>query len=112
MIRDCRQDQVFQLSGCTIRNDVRMRAQINEPLYVTPGHARRVGQHCRGSPNKLRREQCLPAPNETGNFTRFFPRGLHLEHVEQITDNTDEVVIWRLSYQPPKPVNTEVKIGG
>jgi hypothetical protein len=33
------------------------------------------------------------------------------EHVEQITDNTDEVVIWRLFYQPPKPVNMEVKIG-
>ena len=35
-----------------------------------------------------------------------------LEHVEQITDNTDEVVIWRLFYQPPKPVDMEVKIGG
>jgi hypothetical protein len=50
--------------------------------------------------------------NEPGNFTRLFPRGLHLEHVEQITDNTGEVAIWRLFYQPPKPVDMEVKIGG
>jgi hypothetical protein len=50
--------------------------------------------------------------DETGNFTRLFPRGLNLEHVEQITDKTDEVVNWRLSYQPPKPVNAKVKIGG
>ena len=51
-------------------------------------------------------------PDEPGNFARLFPRGLDLEHVEQITGNTDEVVIWRLFYQPPKPVNAEVKIGG
>jgi len=36
---------------------------------------------------------------EPGNFTRLFPGGLDLEHVEQITGNTDQVVIWRLSYQ-------------
>ena len=47
-----------------------------------------------------------------GNFACLFPRGLDLEHVEQITGNTDEVIIWRVSYEPPKPVNAEVKIGG
>ena len=26
--------------------------------------------------------------------------------------NTDEVVVWRLFYQPTKPVNMEVEIGG
>jgi hypothetical protein len=50
--------------------------------------------------------------DEPGNFTGLFPRGLDLEHVEQITDNTDEVVIRCLLYKPPKPVETEVKIGG
>jgi hypothetical protein len=51
--------------------------------------------------------------DECGNFTRLFPGGLIIEHVEQITGNTDQVVIWRLSsYQLPKPVSAEVKIGG
>ena len=51
-------------------------------------------------------------PDKNGNFTRLFSRGLGLEHVEQITGNTDQIVIWRLLYQPPKPVNAKVKIGG
>ena len=51
-------------------------------------------------------------PDETGNFARLFPRGLDIEHVEQITDDTDEVVIWRLLYQPLKSVKAKVKIGG
>jgi hypothetical protein len=32
MIRDRRQDQVLELSGYTVRNDVRMRSQINQPF--------------------------------------------------------------------------------
>ena len=50
--------------------------------------------------------------DETGNFARLFPPGLDLEHVEQISANTDEVVIRCLLYKPPKPVETKVKIGG
>ena len=35
-----------------------------------------------------------------------------VEHVEQITGNTDEVVAWGLFDQPTKPVNAEVEVGG
>ena len=51
-------------------------------------------------------------PDESPNFPRLFLRGLDLEHIEQITGNTDEVVPWRLFDQPTKPINAEVKIGG
>ena len=36
MIRDCREDQVFQLSRGAVRNDVWVRAQINEPFIRRP----------------------------------------------------------------------------
>ena len=78
---------------------------------MTIDHARRVDRHYRGSRTNCDRNNVGQPPDETANFTRLFPRGLDLEHVVQITDNTDEVVIWRLSYQPPKPVDAEVKIG-
>src|SRR5258708_37387606 len=58
------------------------------------------------------RDNVSQLPDETGNFAGLFPRGLNLEHVEQITGNTDEVVVRRLLDQPPKPVNAKVKIGG
>ena len=49
--------------------------------------------------------------DETCNFARLFPRGLDLEHIEQITGNTDEVEVWRLFDQPTKPVKPEMKVG-
>jgi hypothetical protein len=51
-------------------------------------------------------------PDESPNFPRLFLRGLDLEHIEQISGNTDEVVPWRLFDQPTKPVNAEMKISG
>jgi hypothetical protein len=50
--------------------------------------------------------------NERPDLTRLFNPGLRLEHVEQITGNTDEVEVWRLFDQPTKPVETEMKVGG
>jgi hypothetical protein len=51
-------------------------------------------------------------PNESRNFTRLLQPGLGLEHVEQITGNTNEVEVWSLFNQPAKPVKPEMKVGG
>ena len=48
-------------------------------------------------------------PDEPPHFTRLFHPGLELEHVEQITGNTNEIVAGRLL--PPKPAKAEVEIG-
>ena len=49
--------------------------------------------------------------NEPRNFTRLLDPGFGLEHIEQITGNTDEVEVWRLFDQPTKPVKAEMKVG-
>ena len=46
------------------------------------------------------------------DFTGLFRSGFGLEHVKEITGNTDEVEISRLFDQPPKPVNAIMEIGG
>ena len=50
--------------------------------------------------------------NQRSDLTRLLQPGLGVEHVEQITGNTNEVVAWRLFDQPSKPVKTVVEIGG
>jgi hypothetical protein len=40
--------------------------------------------------------------DEGPDFTRLFHSGFRLEHVEQITGNTDEVEVWSLFNQPAK----------
>jgi len=51
-------------------------------------------------------------PDEPRNFASLLHRGFGLEHVEQITGNTNEVEVWSLFDQPMKPVKAEVEIGG
>ena len=46
------------------------------------------------------------------DFTRLFHSGFGPEQVEQITGDTDEVEVWSLFNQPPKPVNAIVQISG
>ena|ERR1700730_14680615 len=50
--------------------------------------------------------------NERSDFTRLFHPGFGLEHVEQITGNTDKVEFGSLFDQPSKPVKAEMKVGG
>ena len=38
--------------------------------------------------------------NERSDFPRLFATGLGVEHVEQITGNTNEVEVWSLFDQP------------
>jgi hypothetical protein len=46
------------------------------------------------------------------DFTRLFHSGFGPEQVEQITGDTDEVEVWSLIDQPPKPVKAEMEVGG
>jgi hypothetical protein len=50
--------------------------------------------------------------DENPDFTSLFHSGFGPEHVEQITGNADEVEVWSLFNQPPKPVNATVQISG
>ena len=63
-----------------------------------------AGANCDG--NKVRK-----LSDERPDFTRLLQPGFGLEHVEQITGNTNEVEVWSLFDQPPKPVKAEMKIG-
>ena len=49
--------------------------------------------------------------NEPRDFTRLLRPGLGLEHVEQITGNTNEIEVWSLFDQPTKPLKAEMKVG-
>jgi hypothetical protein len=50
--------------------------------------------------------------DQSRNFTGLLQPGLGLEHIEQITGNTDEVEVWSLFDQPSKPVKVVVEISG
>jgi hypothetical protein len=47
-------------------------------------------------------------PDEPRNFTRLFHPGCGIEHVEQITGNTNKVEVWSLIAQPAKPMKPEM----
>jgi hypothetical protein len=51
-------------------------------------------------------------PDKGPDFTGLFHPVFGLEHVEQITGNTDEVEVWSLFDQPTKPVKAIMEISG
>jgi hypothetical protein len=61
---------------------------------------------------KCDRNDVRQLSNEPRNFTSLFQPGFGLEHVEQITGNSNKVEVWRLFDQPPKPVKAEMEISG
>ena len=56
-----------------------------------------AGANCDG--NEVRQ-----LSDEPRNIARLLDPGFGLEHVEQITGNTNEEEVWRLFDQPTKPV--------
>jgi hypothetical protein len=50
--------------------------------------------------------------NERSDLTRLRQPGLAVEHVEEITGNTNEVKVRSLFDQPLKPLKAEMKVGG
>jgi hypothetical protein len=58
------------------------------------------------------RNEVRQLSDEPRDFTRLFHPCLGLEHIEQVTGNTNEVEVWRLFDQPAKPVKAEMKVGG
>jgi hypothetical protein len=73
MIRNCRHDQLFELSCRTIGDDVRMRPKFDKPRTLTPDRAKRVGQHCYDCRSKLRPERYDTIGNN--NKKHFSPHG-------------------------------------
>ena len=51
-------------------------------------------------------------PDYPRDLTRLLNRGLGLEHVQQISRDTDEVEVWSFLDQPTKPVKAIVQISG
>jgi hypothetical protein len=64
------------------------------------------------SGTKCDRNEVRKLANERSDLTRLLQPGLGVEHVEQVTGNTNKVEVWRLFDQPTKPVKAEMKVGG
>jgi len=112
MIRNRRHDQVLQLSSRTVRDDVRMRPNFDEPpVDRCPIMRDESASNVVIAGTKCDRNNVRNLADQPRNFASLLRSGFGFEHVEQITGDAYEVEVWSLFDQPPKPVKAEMKVG-